>query len=384
MPLKIAVLGGGPAGLAFALSMKKLDPEHQVRVYERNAPTDTFGWGVVFSGKTMSFLRDTDPASHAALLAQAQTWDNVDVVHRGELITVRGNAFCGIARIALLTILQRRCAETGVELRFRTPIGNLDEIGPRSGWDLIVGADGIGSSVRSRFAAAFVPTLDLRKNRYIWLGTNRLFHGLTLTFRPTPHGLFTAHSYKFCPTTSTFIVECPEATWSAAGFDSVGDEETRRRLAEIFRDDLDGRPLLSNNARWIKFTIVKNRRWVHENVVLLGDAAHTAHFSIGSGTKLAVESAVALARAFAAHADVPAALAAFEAARKPEVDAYQDFALSSLTWFEEAQELLWLAPIPFAYRLMTRSGKVDHQNLAARDPGFVAAYERARAAGEPT
>jgi len=248
--------------------------------------------------------------------------------------------------------------------------------------DLLVGADGINSEVRRRYEEDFRPTLSVRPNRYVWYGTPRLFHGLTLTFRESGAGAFAAHSYKFSKELSTFIVECDAETWDGAGFASMSDEQTRAYLGEVFRRDLEGQPLLSNNSKWINFVLVKNERWSRANVVLLGDALHTAHFSIGSGTKLALEDSVALARCFAAGADVSAALAEFERARKPVIEEYQRAAYESLVWFERARDHVNLDPVPLAYSLMTRSKKVDRENLRRRDPAFVAAYDEYAAAHE--
>lgn len=371
--MKIHVIGGGPAGLYFALLMKKRDPSHAITVWERNAPDDTFGWGVVFSDKTLSYLKDHDLPTYESISRTFETWDNVDVVHRGEKVTIRGNRFSGIARIALLRILQQRCAGLGVEVRYRA---NVTDAAAARSCDLLVGADGVNSLVRQTFADGFSPTIGLARNKYIWYGTERLFHGLTLTFRATEAGVFIAHSYKFDPTRSTFIVECSDDTWARAGLERRSDADTRAWLAEVFRPDLDGRPLLSNNSKWINFVLVKNARWRHENVVLLGDALHTAHFSIGSGTKLALEDAIALYQCCDGGRDVPAALAEFERVRKPVVDGIQAAALDSLHFFEEARDSMHLAPLAFAYKLMTRSGRIDHENLRRRDPQFVAAYER--------
>ena len=372
--MRIHILGGGPAGLYFAILMKKLDPAHRITVVERNGPNDTWGWGVVFSDKTMTYLRDSDPESHAAITGSFQRWDNVNIVHRDETVTIRGNTFSGIARIALLNILQRRALALGVDVRFHTTVSDLD---PLLDCDLLVGADGINSLVRQRYHERFQAALNPAGNKYIWLGTNQLFHGITLTFRETAHGAFAAHSYKYSPTHSTFIVECAEATWRKAGLDAMPEEEARRFLAEVFARDLEGHPLLSNNSRWINFLLVKNGRWHHRHVVLLGDALHTAHFSIGSGTKLALEDAIALAGCFAGTADAPTALREFERVRKPIVDDLQEAARASLHWFENFQDDMHLDPLGFAYRVVTRSGKVDHENLRRRDPAFVAAYERA-------
>jgi 2-polyprenyl-6-methoxyphenol hydroxylase-like FAD-dependent oxidoreductase len=371
--MKIAIIGGGPAGLYFAILMKKLDPRHEIRVLERDGPNDTFGWGIVFSDQTFSYLSDNDRESFLDITRNCETWDNVDVVHRGQKISVRGNRFSGIARIRFLNILHRRCRELGVDLRFRTAVSDVSEVGA---CDLLVGADGANSLVRRAYQEIFQPSLDVRRNKYIWLGTRQLFHGLTLTFRENEAGLFIAHSYKFNKTTSTFIVECSADVWARAGLAAMSSEETCRYLAGVFRDDLGGHELLSNNfVKWINFVLIKNRRWSHQNIVLLGDALHTVHFSIGSGTKLALEDAIALAQCFAAHADVEAALARFERVRKPVVEAYQDAAYSSLVWFENARDDLALEPIPFAYRLMTRSDRINYEKLKKRDPEFVAAYD---------
>jgi anthraniloyl-CoA monooxygenase len=373
--MKINIIGGGPAGLYFALLMKKQNPAHEIIVRERNAPDDTFGWGVVFSDKTLSYLKETDEESYRQITDSFEMWDNVDVVHRGEKVTIGGNKFSGIARIELLQILQRRCRELGVDLRFRSEVSDVETL--RAGSDLLVGADGINSTVRQKYAARFEPVLSVRTNRYIWYGTNQLFHGLTLTFHEGEAGVFAAHSYKFNKTTSTFIVECDEETWHRAGFAEMSDAQTRQYLTEVFRDDLNGHPLLSNNSKWINFVNVRNEHWSHRNVVLLGDALHTAHFSIGSGTKLALEDSIALYNCFQSAADVQGALGEFEKVRKPIIEAYQEAAHESLVWFEKAKDYMHLAPLPFAYSLMTRSKRIDYENLKRRDPAFIAAYERA-------
>ncbi|HZG54225.1 MAG TPA: FAD-dependent monooxygenase [Pyrinomonadaceae bacterium] len=370
--MRIVCIGGGPAGLYFALLMKKQWPAHEVTVWERNAPGDTFGWGVVFSDKTLSYLRDTDEETYTEITRSFATWDNVDVVHRGERVTIRGNKFSGIARLKLLDILQERCRALGVDLRFGAEVSNLDEF---AAYDLIVGADGVNSTVRERYREAFAPSLGVRSNKYIWYGTRQLFHGLTLTFRESEAGVFAAHSYKFDAETSTFIVECDAETWAGANFAGMSDEATRSYLGDVFGRDLGGHALLSNNSKWINFLLVKNEHWHHENVVLLGDALHTAHFSIGSGTKLALEDAIALYRCFAAGGSVADALAEFERVRKPVIEEYQQAAYESLVWFERARDLMHLAPLPFAYSLMTRSKKIDYENLRRRDPAFIAAYD---------
>jgi anthraniloyl-CoA monooxygenase len=371
--MKINVIGGGPSGLYFAILMKKSDPSHQITVYERNAADDTFGWGVVFSGRTLENLKEADEETHRAITSNFERWDNVDVVHRGEKISIHGNRFSGIARIELLHILQRRCRELNVTVNFRTEVNDITQLA--ADCDLLLAADGVNSTVRQRLPDYFAPLLDVRTNKYIWYGTRQLFHGLTLTFHETAAGVFAAHSYKFNKTTSTFIVECDAETWSTAGFQEMTDAETGAYLAEIFRDDLGGQPLLSNNSKWINFVLVKNRRWSHNNIVLLGDALHTAHFSIGSGTKLAMEDAIALQNSFHRTSDVGEALAYFESVRKPIIEDYQAAAYESMLWFENARRYMHLEPIQLAYALMTRSGRVDYQALKRRDPEFIAVYE---------
>ncbi|MGA9998004.1 MAG: FAD-dependent monooxygenase [Pyrinomonadaceae bacterium] len=370
--MRINVIGGGPAGLYFALLMKKQDAAHEITVFERNAPDDTFGWGVVFSDKTLSYLKESDEPSYTAITDSFETWDNVDVVHRDRKITIRGNKFSGVARIELLHILQQRAEQLGVRLRFRTEI---DDVASLKDCDLLVGADGINSSLRQTFQEHFQTQLSAGRNRYIWYGTNQLFHGLTLTFRENEAGVFAAHSYKFNKTTSTFIVECDEETWKNAGFERMTDEETRGYLGSVFANDLHGHALMSNNSKWINFINVRNAHWAYENMALLGDALHTAHFSIGSGTKLALEDSIALAKCFVEAATVEDALREFERVRKPVIEEYQEAAYESLLWFENVKDYMSLSPLPFAYKLMTRSKKIDYENLKRRDPQFIAAYE---------
>jgi anthraniloyl-CoA monooxygenase len=373
--MKINVVGGGPAGLYFAILMKKADPSREIVVFERNSPDATFGWGVVFSGKTLSHLRAADEASHAAIAQRFEVWDNVDVLYRDAKITVRGNSFSGIARIALLNILQARAEELGVDVRYGVEI---NEPGFFDDCDLLVGADGVNSVVRASRESAFRPSLDARANKYIWYGTRQLFHGLTLTFRESADGLFAAHSYKFSKSLSTFIVECDPDSWAHAGFDEMDDASTRAYLEHVFARDLGGHELLSNNSKWINFVLVANERWQDGNVVLLGDALHTAHFSIGSGTKLALEDSIALARSFEETEGVEAALDRFETTRRPVIEEYQAAALESMEWFEQAKSYVHLEPMEFAYSLMTRSKKIDYENLKRRDPAFIAAYDAFR------
>jgi anthraniloyl-CoA monooxygenase len=371
--MKINVIGGGPAGLYFAILMKKADASHQIRIYERNGPDDTFGWGVVFSGKTLANLRAADDVSHAEITKEFEAWDNVDVVHRDSKISIHGNSFSGIARLQLLKILQRRAEQLGVEIQFRSEVHDVESL--RNDSDLLLAADGVNSTVRLQYAEQFQPELDVRANRYIWYGTHQLFHGLTLTFRENSAGTFAAHSYKFSPTTSTFIVECDPETWAKAGFEQMGSEETLKYVGKVFAQDLNGHTLLSNNSKWINFLLVKNRKWFFENIALIGDALHTAHFSIGSGTKLAMEDAIALAESFQQTANVRDALAHFEKTRRPVIEDYQAAAFESMRWFENAKQYMHLSPIKLAYALMTRSGRVSYEDLKRRDPAFINEYE---------
>lgn len=371
--MKITIVGGGPAGLWFALLMKKRDPTLAVTLLERNAADNTFGFGVVFSRKTTELLRACDDELFRRAEGVITTWDHVDIVRDGVRTTIGGNHFAGVARLEWNRLLQERCRELGVDLRFGCNVPDPRAL--QSSCDLLVGADGIGSVVRETWKAPFDPTIDARRNRYIWLATPHLFQGLTLTFRNTADGLFMAHSYKFSRAQSTFIVECGAAPWRAAGFDVLEESATLTRLAELFADDLHGAPLIGNRSKWIQFLLVKNRRWVHENVVLLGDSAHTAHFSIGSGTKLAMEDSIALAQSCARHPRIADALADFERTRKPLVDDYQEAAFASTLWFEEAAQKMGLAEVPFAADCMFRSGKIDLDNLRRRDPAFAARYE---------
>src|SRR2546421_1633743 len=371
--MRINIIGGGPAGMYFSILMKQANAAHDITIYERNGPNDTFGWGVVFSGSTLRNLRAADEVSHAAISRDFQAWDNVDVLHRDEKISIHGNSFSGIARLRLLNILQARCEQLGIEIKFHQEISEITQL--RNECDLLVGADGVNSFLRQAFAANFEPNLSVRPNKYIWYGTHQLFHGLTLTFRETPAAVFAAHSYKFDERTSTFIIECDPQTWANAGFQTMSDDEAGAYLENVFARDLNGHSLLSNNSKWINFVLVKNANWTFENVVLLGDALHTAHFSIGSGTKLAMEDAIALAGAFKTSTTVPQALRDFETKRKPVIEDYQAAAYESMLRFENARDYTRLAPIELAYMLMTRSGRVDHEMLRRRDSKFIAAYD---------
>ena len=374
--MKVTIVGGGPAGLYFAILMKKYDSSHDITIYERNGPDDTFGWGVVFSGKTLANLRDADPESHAEITREFQAWDNVDVVKNATKISIHGNSFSGISRLRLLKILQHRATELGIPILFRQEVQDFEAL--RKSTDLLIGADGVNSGLRQFYSKYFEPNLDVRAHRYIWYGTHRLFHGLTLTFRKSDAGVFAAHSYKFNRDTSTFIIECDPGTWQRAGFQSMSDEETREYLHQVFLPDLDEEPLLSNNSKWINFVLVRNARWSFENVALLGDALHTAHFSIGSGTKLAMEDAIEMSSCFQQQIKVEDALQEFERRRRPVIENYQLAAGESMVWFENAAHYIDLPPIELAHSVMTRSGRVSLDDLKTRDPEFVRELEVSR------
>jgi len=381
--MRVAIIGGGPAGLYLGILLKLADRRHAVTVVERNRPNDTFGWGVVFSDQTLENFRAADPTSHQRITEKFAHWDDIDVHFGGTVVTSGGHGFCGIARKQLLSILQLRAIDLGVELRFQTEVapGALFEDPLYREADLIVAADGINSRIRAAFAPQFGPDLEQRRNRYIWLGTDKRFDAFTFVFKKTEHGWFWVHAYRFDKDTSTFIVETSEETWRRAGLDRLEPDKGIARMEALFAEHLDGHRLRSNathlrGSAWLNFTRVSNRAWHHGRIVLLGDAAHTAHFSIGSGTKLAMEDAIALAKHLKAAGPLGAALQAYEDERRVEVLRLQSAARNSTEWFENVERYLHLEPMQFAYSLLTRSQRVSHENLRLRDPGYLANVER--------
>ena len=380
--MRVAVIGGGPAGLYFALLLKKARPETSITVFERNRPDETFGWGVVFSDQTLENFRAADPETCDQIVSSFAHWDDIDVHVHGRVITSSGHGFAGIARRMLLHILQQRAAGLGVTLRAQTEIADERDL-PRLGLtdlDLIVAADGVNSAIRGRYASHFQPDLDVRSARYIWLGTTFPFDAFTFYFVENEHGVFQAHCYRFDESTSTFIVECDERSWRHAGFDRLDLEGTVAACEQLFGRWLAGHRLMSNarhlSAPWSTFVRVQNQSWFHENVVLIGDAAHTAHFSIGSGTKLAMEDAIALAREVASDRPLPVALAAYQEERMIEVLRLQNAARNSMEWFEHVRRYISMDPEQFTYSLLTRSQRVSHENLRLRDPKYLGGVER--------
>ena len=371
--MRIAVVGGGPGGLYAALLMRKARPEADVTLFERNPAGATYGWGVVFSDRTLTSFREADYPTYEDITDRFVMWDAIDVRFRGAVVRCSGQGFSGIARRSLLGLLQARCSELGVEMRFETDVPDAESL---AGFDLVVGADGVHSLHRDAHPGAFGTRLQQGGSRYIWFGTPRSFDSFTFIFRASAHGMFQVHAYPFDGAMSTFIVECAEETWRRAGLDVASEADSISYCEKLFAQDLAGAPLLSNASKWISFITVRNKRWRHRNIVLLGDAAHTAHFSIGSGTKLAMEDSIALANALEGTDDLDGALADYELERRPRVERFQEAARQSQTYFEHTDRYSDLDPLQFVFHLLTRSGRVDYDGLRIRDPSFVGAVDR--------
>lgn len=388
--MNILCIGGGPAGLYFSLLMKKRDPAHRITVVERNRPYDTFGWGVVFSDQTLGNLMNADEPTAREILQSFNHWDDIDVFFKGAKVTSGGHGFCGIGRKRLLNILQQRCEELGVSLVFETEVRDDQELAARYDADLVIASDGLNSRTRGRYADSYQPHIEARQCRFVWLGTRKKFDAFTFAFKQTAHGWFQAHIYQYDGETSTFIVETPEPVWRAAGLEEMSQARAIAYCEQLFAEQLDGHGLMSNSPHlqganmWIKFPRIVCGQWVHWNeaggkrvpVVLMGDAAHSAHYSIGSGTKLALEDAIELARCFGESAGAEAALAAYQAARAVEVTKLQSAARNSMEWFENVERYSAMEAPQFAYSMLTRSQRLSHENLRLRDAAYVAGFER--------
>src|SRR6266545_1931184 len=376
--MRIGVIGGGPAGLYFALLMKGRDARHEIHVVEQNPPDATYRWGLVFAAPTLRFLADSDPEFYAELKKDCAELDMMEIGHRGVRVPVRGNRWARVSRISMLNTLQRHCMRRGVEIEFQTRVEDVECF---AGFDLIVVADGVTSSIRAKHADWFQPSFERYRNKFAWYGTTALIPALALIFRESEHGIFIAHCYQYSKTHSTFLVECDPQAWSRAGLDRMSDDESLRYCAAVFWDDLDGKPLLSNKSSWFNATIIRNQCWSHDNVVLLGDALRTVHFSIGSGTRMALQDAIALADAVARHGDdVQAGLQEFARRRRPGSDDFQESAIRSILWYENVSAIFHLDPLAFAYSYFRRTGKMSHEDLRRMDPAFIAACEAAHGA----
>ena len=372
--MNIRIIGGGPAGLFFAYLMARADTNHDIRVFERDSEYATYGWGLVFSDVALSFVREIAPEVYDSITSGQVVFDDMAIVHQGQHVTLAGNTFHRMARIELLAALHRRCRQVGVGLEFDRRCDDVTELGDV---DLIVAADGAKSAIRARHRERFEPTLDERPNLLAWYGTTRLFEPLSLIFRQTPDGLIIAHCYQYSATHSTFLVEVPPQTFRKAGLIHLSEAESLAYCEAAFAADLQGHPLLSNRSTWFRYTIIKNARWHFDNVVLLGDALRTGHPSIGSGTRLAMQDAIALFEACqTSGGEVPRALEEFHRRRRPGSDSLQQAAIKSTEWYENLGPKLDLDPISFAYDYLRRSGRVSHAEIQKRDPALAAAYER--------
>jgi 2-polyprenyl-6-methoxyphenol hydroxylase-like FAD-dependent oxidoreductase len=373
--LRIAVIGGGPGGLYFAYLWKKRHPDATVDLFEQNPAGATWGFGVVFSDQALEFLRADDPETVDAIAPRMESWKNITLNLRGESVEIDGVGFSSIGRLELLKLLQARARDAGVAARYETVVTSIDQF---AGYDLIVAADGLNSLVRRSFESEFGASVTTSTNKFAWYGTTRTFATLSQTFVKTERGSFNAHHYRYSPQMSTFLVECDERTWQAYGFADKSIEESQAVCESVFAEALDGHGLISNKSLWRNFPWIWNERWSHRNMVLIGDALHSAHFSIGSGTRLAIEDAIALVKALETEADAPAALARYESERKPIVKKLVTAARTSADWYENFGEHMKLDLMDFAYSYITRSGRIDNARLRTMSPQFMARYEAAK------
>lgn len=367
--MKITVIGGGPGGLYFSILTKKAMPHCQIDIYERNKPDDSFGFGVVFSDETLGEFLKRDMKSYELIRSKFAYWDDIIIARDGESVTIAGNGFCGCSRKTLLQLLQQRCLEEGVNLHFEQ---NVDDLSQFADSDIILATDGIGSAIRTQYQKEFGTKIELKKNRFVWLGSTKPLDAFTYFFRSTPHGTIVAHSYQYEEGMSTWIFECSDETWQKLGFEVTNEADTMAKIAEIFAEELGGHPLISNKSHWRQFPHVTNENWYHNNIVLLGDAKATAHYSIGSGTKLAMDSAIGLSDAVIAHpTNVQAAFAQYDKTRRNTVEMIQYAAIVSLDWFENMDRHMQHSFQQFAFGCMTRSKKVTYENLRLRDSSFT-------------
>jgi len=373
--MRVSVLGGGPGGLYFSALWKRRHPRDEVRLFEQNPAGATWGFGVVFSDRALDFLREDDPETAALIAPRMETWQDITLVHRGETVAIDGVGFSAIGRLELLQLLQERARSAGVDLQFETAVRSLAELGDA---DLIVAADGVNSLVRRELGDAFGTTISQLDSKFAWYGTTTPFDTLTQTFVSHALGTFNAHHYRYAPGMSTFIVECDPVTWRRAGLDTASEDESRAICEEVFATTLQGHPLISNRSIWRNFPWVWNERWSRGNVVLIGDALHTAHFSIGSGTRLAIEDALALVKALEAERDIASALAHYEKERRPIVEKLVAASRRSAAWYERFPEHMQLAPLDMAMSYIRRSGRVDAERLRETAPRFMARYDAAR------
>ena len=372
--MKIEIIGAGPAGLYFALLMKKADPSHRIRVYEQNKQDDTFGFGVVFSAETLGHFRDYDAVSYDRIRETFAYWDDIDTIYKGEKIVSGGHGFCGMSRKNLLLILQRCCREAGVEMEFEREIKSLDELDPDT--DLILCANGINSWIRDQNADHFKPSFDWRPNKFVWLGTTKPLPAFTFDFRENDAGIWNLHAYQYNSEMSTLIVETTEEAWKKAGMDEATEEDTVAYVSALYADLLDEYPVITNRSLWRNFPMIRCETWVKDNLVIMGDCAHTAHFSIGSGTKLAMEDAIALFECCQLESDPLAALKIYDENRRGDVERLQHAADVSLSWFEHVDRYWDMDPVQFTFSLMSRSKAITYDNLRLRDKAFVAAVDK--------
>ncbi len=374
--MRIAVIGGGPGGLYFAYLWKRRHPDAEIDLFEQNPEGATWGFGVVFSEQALEFLRADDPGTVDAIAPRMESWKNITLNLRGESVEIDGVGFSSIGRLELLGILQARAGSVGVTPRYDSPVASVDQL---TGYDLIVAADGLNSMVRRRFEGDFGTSLSYSPNKFAWYGTTKRFETLSQTFVQTELGSFNAHHYRYSPAMSTFLVECDAATWQAYGFADKTIEQSQTICEQVFAATLDGHGLVSNNSVWRNFPWIWNENWSFNNIVLIGDALHSAHFSIGSGTRLAIEDAIALTKALEAETEISAALARYQAERKPVVKKLVTAARTSAGWYEHFPEHMKLELMDFAYSYITRSGRIDDARLRAMSPAFMARYEAKRA-----